>query len=477
MSIKNNKHAIIIGAGITGLACAWKLCKAGYKITIIEKESFAGGLSATHDWDGWKFDYGAHNFFTKHEEIVEFYKSNLPYNFSHRQINVKLHIFNKLITYPLLGIHVFYVLPPLLMLKAGINFFFSRIVALIFGINYTERLDEWIIRRFGKALYKIYFEPYLERVQKINPKYLSKDIGEKKIPVFSIRQYLIREVTKNKIIHPDDITFWGTYYFKKGFGKMTDYFYNNLMKNENVTLLLNEKINTINTNSNNIISIETEKRIISAQNADVISTIPLNTLIRFYKEMIPNFNKGSFFSNFEYTKMRFFLIKTNRDKIMGYNWTNFNNSRYPYYRVSESLHDQFEMTPINKCSLTFEIPLNEEDELWKINDESLLKIILPLFNEVFQLKSDEIIDCKSLYIDNANPRMNINYKKKLSRVFSSILKFNNLYSIGRQGLFTYINADGCTKMGFNFAQAIIENTARREQKILLKQFHQIEILN
>ena len=39
------KEITIIGAGISGLACGWHLAKAGYKVTILEKELISGGLA------------------------------------------------------------------------------------------------------------------------------------------------------------------------------------------------------------------------------------------------------------------------------------------------------------------------------------------------------------------------------------------------------------------------------------------------
>ncbi len=76
-----NKKTIILGAGITGLTAAWKLAKNGYDIIVIEKENQVGGLAGTIDWDGWKFDFGAHSFHTKYQKIADLYKVLLQNNF------------------------------------------------------------------------------------------------------------------------------------------------------------------------------------------------------------------------------------------------------------------------------------------------------------------------------------------------------------------------------------------------------------
>jgi protoporphyrinogen oxidase len=55
----------IIGAGLTGLTAAYNLAKTGHKVTIFEKESFAGGLAAGFKEKGWQWplEHFYHHFF------------------------------------------------------------------------------------------------------------------------------------------------------------------------------------------------------------------------------------------------------------------------------------------------------------------------------------------------------------------------------------------------------------------------------
>lgn len=52
------KHVIIIGAGIGGLATANLLAKAGYKVSVYEKNDTAGGRAGLLERDGFRFDTG-----------------------------------------------------------------------------------------------------------------------------------------------------------------------------------------------------------------------------------------------------------------------------------------------------------------------------------------------------------------------------------------------------------------------------------
>ena len=50
--------AIVIGAGIGGLAAAARLANAGYRVTLVEKNAAPGGRTTALDLGGYRFDVG-----------------------------------------------------------------------------------------------------------------------------------------------------------------------------------------------------------------------------------------------------------------------------------------------------------------------------------------------------------------------------------------------------------------------------------
>jgi phytoene desaturase len=55
---KQDRQAVIVGAGPGGLAAALLLAKSGVKVTIVEKRSSVGGRTSTIDREGYQFDIG-----------------------------------------------------------------------------------------------------------------------------------------------------------------------------------------------------------------------------------------------------------------------------------------------------------------------------------------------------------------------------------------------------------------------------------
>ncbi len=469
----NEKKAIVIGAGITGLATAWNLVRDGYEVTIIEKADEAGGMAGTIDWDGWKFDYGVHSFHSKHQDIIKFLTEELPGEFLERKIAVKLYIFGKLMNYPIVGAQVFSSLSGVEAVLAGIDFVIARIKAYLFGIKETEYLDEWIIRRFGERLYKAYFKPYIERIQKKDIKFLSSDIGKKKIPIFSIRQYLLREITRNKVIHPDEKILFHTYYCRGGFGKICEYFMEDCQQKRKLNVKLGQKIRNIALEGNRITRIETEDENYVTKDTLVISTIPLEGLFEVM-ECVDDLKQQS--RKLEYTSARFLLVKLRRESVSHTNWTNFNGEEFVFNRVSEHRFDGFEMVPEKgHSSLTFEFPLNKGDECWNMSDKELFEKILPAYDKIYPLKKEDVIDLKSLWIDYATPRMTIGYNDILNSLFSFTMNVENLFCIGRQGVFSYMNADQCIRFAIDFCGALKVNKAKQWQRHIIKTLHNVDL--
>ena len=53
-----SKNIIILGAGISGLACGWRLSQQGIRVNILESENAVGGLAGTMRENGYALDIG-----------------------------------------------------------------------------------------------------------------------------------------------------------------------------------------------------------------------------------------------------------------------------------------------------------------------------------------------------------------------------------------------------------------------------------
>ena len=185
------KKVLIIGAGIAGITCAYKLVTEcdNLKPIIIEQNPYIGGLATTIDYDGNSADIGPHRFFTKNEKVIEFWKSIMPLqganalddNILKRSIEfgegftdpeIEDNVFLKRRRFSrIYYLKKFFDYPVKLNIKTILNLGIIR--TMLCGFSYIKSciikrreksLEDFMINRFGKVLYNTFFEYYTEKV-------------------------------------------------------------------------------------------------------------------------------------------------------------------------------------------------------------------------------------------------------------------------------------------------------------------------
>lgn len=67
-----SKRIAVVGAGISGLACAYELQKKGFDVVVFEKEARVGGRMSSRMHDGLTFDVGANHLCNLYEQIKKY---------------------------------------------------------------------------------------------------------------------------------------------------------------------------------------------------------------------------------------------------------------------------------------------------------------------------------------------------------------------------------------------------------------------
>ena len=84
--IKENKKALVIGAGIAGLAIALRLKSKGYEVTVIEANAYPGGKISNLELNGYRFDTGPSLLTMPHliDELFSLFNENPKDFFNYR---------------------------------------------------------------------------------------------------------------------------------------------------------------------------------------------------------------------------------------------------------------------------------------------------------------------------------------------------------------------------------------------------------
>lgn len=208
------KKVLIIGAGPAGLTAGYELLKeknGDYEVTIIEEDNRIGGISKTVNINGNRMDIGGHRFFSKDEEIMNFWKELMPIqakpSFDDKILErektlekegpnpetedrvmlvrdrvSRIYYLKKFFDYPIsLKVKTFTNMGLVRTIKAG----FSYIKSMFIKKEETS-LENFYINRFGKVLYSMFFEKYTEKLWGRHPSVISADWGAQRVKGLSI---------------------------------------------------------------------------------------------------------------------------------------------------------------------------------------------------------------------------------------------------------------------------------------------------
>src|SRR5258708_29207768 len=229
------KRAIIIGAGPAGLTAAYELLKRTDIIPVIlEKSGDIGGISKTINYKGNRMDMGPHRFFSKSDRVMNWWLHMMPlqestdsltisYQNKTREINgdgadatiqgkkdpdkvmlviqrlTRIYFLRKFFAYPIqLGFDTLKTLGLVRTIKILFSFLWIR----LFPIKPEKSLEDFIINKFGKQLYLLFFKDYTEKVWGVPCHEISAEWGAQRIKGVSlskaIAQALKTMVNKKK---------------------------------------------------------------------------------------------------------------------------------------------------------------------------------------------------------------------------------------------------------------------------------------
>ena len=90
--VKNQKVALIAGAGPAGLTAAYELLKQTDIVPIVcEKTNAIGGISQTVEYHGNRMDIGGHRFFSKSDKVMNWWQQVMPLQAKPSKDDILLH--------------------------------------------------------------------------------------------------------------------------------------------------------------------------------------------------------------------------------------------------------------------------------------------------------------------------------------------------------------------------------------------------
>lgn len=449
----NNKHVIVLGAGPAGLMAAWELNQAGYQVTILERESFVGGMCATQTVTGakgeYRFDYGGHRFITKNPKLLKFVDELMTDDLLYAERTSVIRFKGRTYNYPLAIGNLLRNAPMSLLINAAIDLVFKLPFKKRPTEQATSNFAEWIETRFGDTLYKNFFEGYTGKLWGIDPRKLSADWASQRISLLDLKD-VARRLIPTRGATPR--TYAKKYRYPKfGFGQLYTKLATKLQE-QGVVIINNANVTKLDIEHGEITHLTylKDEQSNTISTTHVISTIPLPVMCKL----------TGFDSELTYRSLRFFNMPMATENISGNTWQYLSDPEILGTRLQEPRRRSPFMSPEGETSVMIEIPCDKGDAVWHMDNQQLMQRVKQDLDHlgVPDVSTGEFF---TTYTEHAYPMMDVTYNQKREAAIEHLNQFSNLVMTGRQGTFRYIFTDTAMEMGLMAAEGIIEGKDNR----------------
>ncbi len=399
-------RTLIIGAGISGLACADRLGERDY--LIVEAEDEIGGYCRTVKRDGFVWDYSGHFFHFRHPEIEEELVSRMDGRVLRIERDSRVWYADRFIDFPFQkNIHQL----PEAEYQECVRDLKARP-----SEDQTNSFKEMLYARYGRGIAEKFLIPYNEKLYATNLATLDVDAMGRFFPHASAEEILSRADQTEPEGYNATFTYpeGGAVQYVEALAKGT--------RPESIAL------------AERVTAIDVERSVATTSKRDiqfdtVISTAPLVSLLRICG--IDHDEQA-----FDWSKVLVFNLGFNAKGPSGVHWIYYPQRELCFYRVGfyDNIFDS------DRMSLYVEIGLSREVEAGRRAGEEWLPRVLTDLQTCGVVRDHSLVASHQVLLDPAYVHITPRSIAETERT-KRVLATRGVYSIGRYGSWRYCSIE------------------------------------
>jgi protoporphyrinogen oxidase len=514
-----SKKAIIIGAGPAGLTAAYELLKrTDIKPIILEKSSDIGGISKTINYKGNRMDIGGHRFFSKSDRVMKWWMNIMPiqqtdesyttitYQRKYKTIKQeethakiaasddkkvmlirqrlsRIYFLRKFFTYPIqLSLDTLQKLGFIRTFKILLSYLYAQIVPR----KPEKSLEDFMINRFGRQLYLLFFKDYTEKVWGVACDEISAEWGAQRIKGISISK-AIQHAAKSLVQKKNgsaDIAQKGTetsliekfLYPALGPGQLWE----EVARQIEVlggTIIMNQDVKEINVSEGKVSSVVTTNSVtgekVEYQGDYFFSTMPVQELIAGMNGSVPNEVKdvaaGLQYRDFITVgvllkKLSTIDVESGEHKTIDLKdtWIYIQEKDVKVGRLQ--LFNNWSPYMVNKPGTVWvgmEYFCNKGDDFWSLSDEEIKRTAITELEKMGLAQVTDVLDSTAHRVEKTYPAYFGTYDQ-FDKIRAFVDGFENLFLVGRNGMHKYNNSDHSMLTAMVGVDNICEGIASKE---------------
>jgi protoporphyrinogen oxidase len=429
---------VIVGAGPAGLTAAYELVKRGVRPLVLEKSGHVGGIARTETYRGYRFDIGGHRFYTKVDAVNRLWKEILGEEFLTRPRLSRIYYGGKFYHYPLQLFNVIGNLGLIESLLILLSYFKARIRP----VTEEENFEQWVSNRFGERLYRAFFKTYTEKVWGIPCHQIQAEWAAQRIKDLSFRTALLNALYPDKKNVEIKTLISAFQYPRSGPGMMWEKC-RDMIEEKGGSVWLRAETTRVRREGRRItgLTVRTDGGDRPIPVDHLISTMPLKELCTRFDPPLPPETRAAA-GGLNYRDFLVVGLILNRPDIFPDNWIYIHSPDVRVGRIQNFKNWSPDMVPDpSRTSLGMEYFCNENDTLWAMEDRLLIELAGRELADLGLADARDVEDGVVIRQSKAYPVYDAEYRRHLGVIRHSIDAFENLQSIGRNGMHRYNNQD------------------------------------
>lgn len=482
--------AVIVGAGPAGLTAAYELLKrTDIKPIVLERSEYMGGIARTVSYKGNRIDIGGHRFFSKSDRVMNWWLQFLPLQASQaartmisyhqktreisaqetgdpdktdlvmlvRQRKSRIYFLRQFFDYP---ISLTRDTVQKLGLLRTFRIALSYMHAVARPIRNEQNLEQFFINRFGKELYKTFFQAYTEKVWGVSCDKISAEWGAQRVKGLSITKAAVHYVRKMRG-HQRDLAQKESetslieqfLYPKLGPGQLWEEVARQV-KEMGGEILTRHLVSRIEHSDGRITAVQGRK----AESGEsrtfsgdfFFSTMPVKDLLQAMDPAPPavvrNVGDELVYRDFLTVGLLCEKLKVRDDHasanaLIKDSWIYIQEPDVKLGRLQIFNNwSPYMVSDQSKVWVGLEYFCFEGDALWQMPDDELIRFGAKELAKIDIIEEAQVVDGTVLRMDKTYPAYFGSYER-FPEIRSYVDKFENLFLVGRNGMHKYNNQD------------------------------------
>jgi protoporphyrinogen oxidase len=432
------------------MTAAYQLAKGGVDVEVYEASEQVGGMARSFQLWGQTVDLGPHRFFSNDARVNRLWLEVIGRDYRMVSRLTRIYYNQRFFRYPLEPANALWNMGLWTAARCVLSYLKEK-ASPSFPPDSPGTFESWVVGRFGRRLFDMFFKSYSEKLWGIPCQELDADFAAQRIKKFSLGEAIKSSLGLGKANHK---TLVDHFAYPLGGTGMAYERMAEAVREWGGEVHLKRPVRRVLHDDGHVHGLEFadgEQRYFD----HVLSTMPLTLLVRGLGDLPADVRKAADSLTFRNTILVYLNVAGT--DLFPDQWLYVHSPDLKMGRVTNFRNWVPELYGEQKTSiLALEYWCYDQDALWAQAEQELIHRAEQEIRATGLIGDTPIAAGKVVRIRRCYPVYRTGYKDHLARVVSYLRGFRGLTPIGRYGSFKYNNQDHSILMGLLAAENLLE---------------------